>query len=75
MVHSTGEKKNINEVIGIDPRRAQEIANDQTMKNVTYNGEMVYIEHVDQERGVATIHPLNEPNVKQTVSVQELTEE
>lgn len=62
-------------MIEIDPRRAQEIANDPTMKNVTYNGEMVYIEHVDQERGMATIHPLSEPNVKQTVSVEELREE
>jgi small acid-soluble spore protein H (minor) len=58
----------------MDAQRAQEIANSQTMANVMYNGTLVYIEHVDQQNGKATIHPLDEPNQKQSVSVTNLTE-
>jgi small acid-soluble spore protein H (minor) len=59
----------------MDAQRAQEIANSQTMANVMYNGTLVYIEHVDQQNGKATIHPLDEPNQKQSVSVTNLTEQ
>ncbi len=45
------------------------------MIEVMYNGKSVYIEHVDQQNGVATIHPLDEPNNKQTVSVSNLIEQ
>ncbi|WP_423246543.1 small, acid-soluble spore protein, H family [Priestia megaterium] len=33
------------------------------------------IEPVDQQNGLATIHNLNEPNNKQSVSISELTEQ
>jgi small acid-soluble spore protein H (minor) len=58
----------------MDAQRAQEIASSPTMVNVTYNGTPIYIEHVDQQNGQATIHPLNEPNNKQSVSVNSLNE-
>jgi small acid-soluble spore protein H (minor) len=58
----------------MDANRAQEIANSQTMTNVTHNGKPIYIEHVDQQNGAATIHPLDEPNNKQSVSVTSLLE-
>jgi small acid-soluble spore protein H (minor) len=45
------------------------------MINVTYNGESIYIEHVDEQNGKATIHPLDEPNNKQSVSVTNLREQ
>jgi small acid-soluble spore protein H (minor) len=54
--------------------RAQEIADSRSMVNVTYNGTPVYIEHVDQNNGKATIHPLDEPTNKQSVSVTDLSE-
>lgn len=58
----------------MDARRAQEIANSTNMANVMYNGTQVYIEHVDQQNGLATVHPLDEPNNKQSVSVSNLIE-
>jgi small acid-soluble spore protein H (minor) len=59
----------------MDAQRAQEIANSQTMANVTYNGSLIYIEHVDQQNGTATIHSLDEPTNKQNVSVGNLMEQ
>jgi small acid-soluble spore protein H (minor) len=56
-------------------QRAQEIASSPTMANVSYNGTPIYIEHVDEQVGVATIHPLDEPNSKQSISVDSLEEE
>lgn len=59
----------------MDTQRAQEISNSQTMANVTYNGVQIYIEHVDQQNGTATIHPLTEPTSKQSVPVERLMEQ
>lgn len=62
------------EVRMMDAQRAQEIANSTTMANVMYNGTRIYIEHVDQQNGTATIHPLDQPNQKQSVAVSNLME-
>lgn len=59
----------------MDAQRAQEISNSPTMANVTYNGVLVYIEHVDQQNNIATIHPLIQPSNKQGVSVELLKEQ
>jgi small acid-soluble spore protein H (minor) len=59
----------------MNAQRAQEISSSPMMANVTCNGESVYIEHVDQQNGIATIHPLDEPNNKQSVSVTSLNEQ
>jgi small acid-soluble spore protein H (minor) len=32
------------------------------------------LEHVDQDNGTATVHPLDEPNSKQSISVTSLEE-
>lgn len=58
----------------MDKKRAQEITSSPTMANVNYNGEAIYIEHVDQQSGVATIHSLDNPTSKQSVSVTSLEE-
>ncbi|MED1204528.1 small acid-soluble spore protein H [Heyndrickxia acidicola] len=58
----------------MDAKRAQEISNTSSMTKVTYNGTDVYIEHVDQQNGLATIHPLDNPNQKQSVNVSSLEE-
>jgi len=58
----------------MDAKKAQEIASSPEMTNVSYNGEKVYIEHVDQEAGKATVHPLDQPDNKQSVSVNDLME-
>ncbi|WP_018922841.1 H-type small acid-soluble spore protein [Salsuginibacillus kocurii] len=59
----------------MEAQRAQEISNSENMANVRYNGENVYIEHVDQHHGIATIHSLNDPDHKQSVSVTDLEEQ
>jgi small acid-soluble spore protein H (minor) len=59
----------------MNAKRAQEIASSETMVNVSYNGESIYIEHVDQQNGTATIHPLDEPTKKQSISVTSLNEQ
>ncbi|MBO1511087.1 small acid-soluble spore protein H [Metabacillus bambusae] len=59
----------------MDSKKAQEISSSSVMANVTYNGKQIYIEHVDQQKGMATIHPLDEPSKKETVSVTNLIEQ
>jgi small acid-soluble spore protein H (minor) len=59
----------------MDARRAQEITTSPEMVEVTYNGQNVYIEHVDQSNGTATIHPLDNPNSKESVPVNSLMEQ
>lgn len=59
----------------MDTERAQEISSTQSMINVSHNGRAVYIEHVDQSNKLATIHHLNDPNIKLSVSLTELTEQ
>ncbi|WP_062051337.1 H-type small acid-soluble spore protein [Bacillus sp. JCM 19034] len=58
----------------MDPNRAQQITSSDTMIPVMYNGQQIYIEHVDRSNGKATIHPLDNPEQKQSVSIDELTE-
>ncbi|WP_112180194.1 MULTISPECIES: H-type small acid-soluble spore protein [Paraliobacillus] len=59
----------------MDEKRAQEIVSSPEMVGVNYNGGKVYIEHVDQGTGNATVHPLDNPDIKQSVKVNELEEE
>ncbi|MBT2604517.1 MULTISPECIES: small acid-soluble spore protein H [Bacillaceae] len=59
----------------MNAQRAEEIASSPNMVNVTYNEESIYIEHVDEQNGIATIHPLDDPNKKQSVSVTSLQEQ
>ncbi|MED4224272.1 small acid-soluble spore protein H [Neobacillus cucumis] len=58
----------------MDIQRAQEISSSPVMANVTCNGRQVYIEHVDQQKGTVTIHHLDDPNNKQSVSISNLIE-
>lgn len=59
----------------MNPERAQEITFSPEMINVTCQGEKIYIEHVDQDKGLATIHPLRNPEQKKSVPVSELEEQ
>ncbi|GAE33665.1 small acid-soluble spore protein H [Halalkalibacter akibai] len=58
----------------MDTQRAHEISSSPAMVDVLYNGERIYIEHVDQGNGMATIHPLDDPGDKYSVTVDSLTE-
>lgn len=59
----------------MNAQRAEEIVFSPDMINVTYNGENIYIEHVDKQNGKATIHSIDEPENKQSVSVTSLMEQ
>lgn len=59
----------------MDAKRANENSSSQRMISVSYNGEPIYIEHVDQSNGLATVHPLDDPTSKQSVFVAELAEQ
>ncbi|BAM47120.1 H-type small acid-soluble spore protein [Amphibacillus xylanus] len=58
----------------MDAVRAQEIVMIPDMVHVTYQGQKVFIEHVDEDQELATIHPLDNPEEKISVSVDQLVE-
>ncbi|WP_067843941.1 H-type small acid-soluble spore protein [Amphibacillus sediminis] len=58
----------------MDVQRAQEITQIPEMIHVTCQGEQVYIEHVDRDQQLATIHPLANPEEKKSVHVDQLQE-
>lgn len=60
--------------MAIDTKRAVEIAASPNMANVTYNGTPIYIEGVNERKGIANIHPLNKPDKAQVVPLNELIE-
>lgn len=59
----------------MDKQRAQEIASSPVMANVIYNGAPIYIENVNETRGTANIHSLDNPRKRQEVSVKKLQEQ
>lgn len=58
----------------MDKRRASEITASQNMIDVTYNGELIYIENVNPVKDMASIHYLNQPHYSQEVPVTQLVE-
>lgn len=55
-------------------QRAQEIAESSVMANVTYQGNPVYIQHVDHDKETVRIYPLNESENEIEVSINSLEE-
>lgn len=58
----------------MDNVRAKQIASSPIMADVTYNGTPIYIESVNDSKGTVKIHPLNQPQNSQEVSLSSLTE-
>lgn len=56
-------------------QRAKEISEAPILKNVTYNGENIYIENVDEYTNMAQVHFLDEPGQTFEVPVIHLEEE
>lgn len=54
--------------------RAMEIAASPEMIDVTYNGDLIYIEDVNPNRDTASIHLVNRPENSQEVHVTQLVE-
>ncbi len=54
--------------------RAIEIASSPVMAKVTYEGVPIYIEKINEDNGIAYIHPLDKPENTEQVSIQNLEE-
>lgn len=59
----------------MDSQRAKEIALSPVMANVTFEGEQVYIQQVNDDNSTARIYPLESPNNQQVVPIASLTEQ
>lgn len=55
-------------------QRAQEIISSSAVINVTYKDVPVYIEDVNRGQEMATVHPIGEPDNKQSIPISELVE-
>lgn len=60
--------------LSMDTHRANAIAQSPVMKNVTYNGQQVYIQQVDDQAETARVFPLDEPENEITVPIDGLKE-
>lgn len=60
--------------ITMNKQRAQEISQSPHMKNVTYNGKQIYIQHVDEQKNIARIFPLDDPENEFEVQIEDLEE-
>jgi len=58
----------------MNAQRAQEISESPVIANVMHNGEKVYIQHVDADKGIARIYPLDNPQNEQDVPLDNLKE-
>lgn len=51
-----------------------EISQSPVMQHVTYNGQQIYIQHVDEQTNMARIFPLDDPRNEFDVQVANLQE-
>ena len=58
----------------VNVQRAEEISQSPLIAKVTYNGEKVYIQHVDKDKHTARIYPLDDPQNEQEVPITKLIE-
>jgi small acid-soluble spore protein H (minor) len=58
----------------MNAQRAKEIVESPETIPVTYNGEPIYIQHVDEKNETARIYPLNNPEDEKEVPVHTLKE-
>ncbi|HLR75665.1 MAG TPA: small acid-soluble spore protein H [Virgibacillus sp.] len=58
----------------MNKQRAMEISQSPVMQHVTYNGQQIYIQHVDEQTNMARIFPLDDPRNEFDVQVANLQE-
>jgi small acid-soluble spore protein H (minor) len=58
----------------MDRRRATEIASSPDMIDVTYDGELIYIENINTVRDTASVHYLSQPGNSREVELTQLVE-
>jgi small acid-soluble spore protein H (minor) len=61
--------------VHMNKQRAHEIVSSPEMVRVTYNGEPIYIQNVDEKQDTARIYPLDQPENEQSVPLNLLQEE
>lgn len=59
----------------MEVQRAKEISESPTIAKVLFNGQSVYIQHVDEKTKMARIYPLDDPNKEQEVPLSQLKEQ
>lgn len=59
----------------MNAQRAKEIVESPETINVTFNGEPIYIQNVDDKQEVARIFPLNNPENEMDVPITQLKED
>lgn len=55
-------------------QRAKEIVESGELANILFNGQRIYIQHVDEEKKTARIYPLDDPENEKEVPVDQLLE-
>ncbi|WP_062106764.1 H-type small acid-soluble spore protein [Bacillus niameyensis] len=55
-------------------QRAEEIVQSGDLKHVTYNGERIFIQQVDEQKETARIYPLDDPQNELDVPLSQLVE-
>lgn len=58
----------------MDTKRAKQILDSVNKVDVTFQGEHVWIDHVDEENDVADVHMVHNEQEQRTVPVEELHE-
>ncbi|MDQ0298485.1 small acid-soluble spore protein H (minor) [Salibacterium salarium] len=58
----------------MDTKRAKDILASEHLINVTYQGDPIYIQDVDEQNNAAKVYELENPQQKHHVSVHELQE-
>lgn len=58
----------------MDPERAKQIAMSPVMANVTYDGNPIYIEQVNESQMTADVHFLDVPTNKKQIPLSDLIE-
>lgn len=58
----------------MDKKRAAEISSLPEMVHVTYDGEPIYIEKVNPNKDLCSIHSLSHPGISHEVHVTQLVE-
>ncbi|QQE80601.1 H-type small acid-soluble spore protein [Alicyclobacillus sp. SO9] len=58
----------------MNQNRAEQIARSPIMANVTYKGQPIYIQHVEDSGHSARVYPLNNPKAEQNVALDDLYE-
>lgn len=58
----------------MDKQRAKEIKESLDLINVTYQGDPVYIQRIDEQNDTAFVYSLQNPENKHQVSINQLQE-